>query len=122
MGPGRIDEVRVDSAAIVVEVHGEHDLNTAPALRERLDAALESRLAIVIDLSPASFIDSSVIKVLLEARRRAMEAGTGFAVTMAGEGQPAVRRVLEVTGLIEELPVISDRDEAIAAARSEGGE
>ena len=117
VGPGRIEEVTVDRA-IVVEVHGEHDLHTAPDLRGRLDAAIEDGSAVVIDLSPASFIDSSVIRVILETRGRALEAGSGFAVAMGGEGAPAVRRVLEVTGLTEQLPVLGDRDEAIDAAQA----
>jgi anti-sigma B factor antagonist len=120
VGPGRIEEVRVDRG-VIVEVHGEHDLHTAPALRERLDAAIDAGSAIVVDLGPASFIDSSVIRVILETRGRALESGGGFAVAMAGEGEPPVRRVLEVTGLIEQLPVIDDRDAAMDAAASRAG-
>jgi anti-sigma B factor antagonist len=106
----------------VVEVHGEHDLHTAPGIRDRVDSAIDAGSAVVIDLSPASFIDSSVIRVILETRGRALEAGSGFAVALAGDGAPPVLRVLEVTGLTEQLPVLGDRDEAIDAARAGVGE
>ena len=116
MGPGRIEQERVGSVAVVV-VHGEHDLHTAGLLRERLEAA---EGAIVLDLSDASFIDSSVIRVMLEARGQAHDRGTGFAVALADGADPGVRRVLEVTGLIERLPVMDDRDAAIEVARPGG--
>jgi anti-anti-sigma factor len=121
VGPGRIEEDRVDGALAVVTVHGEHDLNTATALHEKLQSAVDGGLDLVVDLSPATFIDSSVLKVILEVRGHAGDAGTGFAVAMTGEGEPAVRRVLEVTGLLDRLPVLTDRDRAIEAARSGPG-
>ena len=55
----------------MVVLAGEHDLYTAPALRERITGVLEGGTALVIDLTPSTFIDSSVLRVLLEARREA---------------------------------------------------
>jgi anti-sigma B factor antagonist len=34
--------------------------------------------------------------------------------------EPGVRRILDITGLVPVLPVVNGRDEAIAAARSNG--
>ena len=64
----------LDDAAgdvVVVVVEGEHDIYTAPTLRERLDEALDRGGGIVVDLTAATFVDSSVLGALLDARRRA---------------------------------------------------
>jgi anti-sigma B factor antagonist len=112
-------ELERDSGVGVVLVLGEHDLNTAPSLAERLRTLIEAGSAAVVDLSGASFIDSSILGVVLDARRRAHEAGLGFDVA-AGQGTgEGVLRVLEVTGLDSSLPVLSNREEAVQRA-SEG--
>jgi anti-sigma B factor antagonist len=98
----------------VVAVSGEHDLNTAPDLRARLDRLLDAGDPLIVDLSHATFVDSSILGVILDARKRAQGAGVGFAVAQ-GEGAGAVSRVLEITGLREELPVHGDVDSAAAA-------
>ena len=64
-----LDESADDVVVVVVE--GEHDIYTAPTLRERLDEALGKGGGIVVDLTAATFVDSSVLGALLDARRRA---------------------------------------------------
>jgi anti-sigma B factor antagonist len=100
----------------VVAVRGEHDLNTAPGLRARLEELIESGGPVLVDLSPASFVDSSILGVILDARRLSQEAGVGFAVA-SDDGAAAVGRVLEITGLRTELPV----HESLQAAAEEAG-
>ncbi|MDQ3758592.1 MAG: STAS domain-containing protein [Actinomycetota bacterium] len=111
-----VGEVRRDSGGDgieVVELHGEHDLGTLPKVREAFEAAGGEK-ALIIDLSTASFVDSSILGAVLDARRLAGEAGRGFAVACGGAAEP-VRRVLEVTGLAEELPVHPNREAALSA-------
>jgi anti-sigma B factor antagonist len=111
----------LDDAAgdvVVVLVEGEHDIYTAPMLRERLEEALGRQGGIVVDLTPATFVDSSILGALLDARRRAEEQSQGFVVLVGAGAEPGVQRILDITGLIPVLPVVGDRDEAIAAARS----
>jgi anti-sigma B factor antagonist len=115
----RIAVDRGDGVAVVV-VEGEHDVYTAPSLSEQLDSLLEEGVPFVIDLTPTTFVDSSVLRVLLEARRNADERGVGFAVALGQDDSGPVRRVLDITGLVPVLPVHSARDDAIAAARGEG--
>ena len=98
----------------MLSVQGEHDVYTAPSITEQVDALIGERVPFVIDLTPATFVDSSVLRVLLEARRRADEEGVGFAVALGQDDSGAVRRVLEVTGLIPVLPVHPARDAAVA--------
>jgi anti-sigma B factor antagonist len=117
---GELALERKDSGLAVLTISGEHDLSTAPNLRRRLDALIEERVATVVDLSPATFIDSSILGVILDGRRRAAEARIGFAVARS-IGSDAVDRVLEVTGLRTELPVHARREEAVTAASGNSG-
>jgi anti-sigma B factor antagonist len=112
----RIAVDRGDEVAVVV-VEGEHDVYTAPSLGEQLDSLLDEGVPCVIDLTPATFVDSSVLRVLLETRRRADERGIGFAIALGQDGP--VRRVLDITGLVPVLPVHAERAAAVRAARGE---
>ena len=91
---------------------------TAPKLRDRLGELVETGPGVVVNLSDASFVDSSILGALLNARQRAVDARKGFAVCLPPQSAPAVRRVFEMTGLSETLPVLSDLDRAIASAGS----
>ena len=120
MEPNRIELDRSDSGVVVVVLTGEHDVYTAPSLRDRIKSVIAERSSFIIDLTPATFVDSSVLRVLLEARREAEEAGLGFAVALGDGEAPGVRRVLEVTGLMPVFPVLPAREAALDAARSGG--
>ena len=121
MGPGEIGIDRADGGVAVITFSGEHDLNTAPELRARLTRAIEAGQPIVVDLSGAAFIDSSIIGAVLDARRDARKRGLGFAVALSGGAQP-VERVLEVTNLTATLPVHPSREAAVEEARSSSAE
>jgi anti-sigma B factor antagonist len=113
----------LDDAAgdvVVVVVEGEHDIFTAPTLRERLDEAIGRGGGIVGDLTGATFVDSSVLGALLDARRRALEAARGFVVCVGASVEPGVQRILDITGLVPVLPVVNGREAAIDAARMDG--
>jgi anti-sigma B factor antagonist len=117
-----VNPIVLDDAArdvVVVVVEGEHDIYTAPTLRERLNEAIARGGGIVVDLSGATFVDSSVLGALLDVRRRAIEAGQGFVVCVGGSIEPGVQRILDITGLVPVLPVITGREAAIEAARAD---
>jgi len=118
----RSGEVALDQSEdglTVVTITGEHDLNTAPVLRERLEGLIADATPLIVDLTEATFIDSSILGVVLQARRDAADAGIGFAVAHE-DGDDAVSRVLEVTGLRRELPVHESREVALAELRGRG--
>ena len=106
---------------VVVVVEGEHDIYTAPTLRERLDEAIARSTGVVVDLTGATFVDSSVLGALLDARRRALDAGQGFVVSVGDAVEPGVQRILDITGLVPVLPVVNGREAAIQAARGSNG-
>src|SRR4029453_11319697 len=63
-----------------VEVTGESDLDTAPRMREVLDAALETGDPVVIDMHGVTFMDSTGFGVLVLVNLRAMRPGTPVAL------------------------------------------
>ncbi|MGR3936431.1 MULTISPECIES: STAS domain-containing protein [Streptomyces] len=55
---------------VVLQVSGEMDLVTSPAVRQHVhDAVAEGRHSLVLDLSEVRFCDSSGVGVLIAARR-----------------------------------------------------
>jgi anti-sigma B factor antagonist len=116
--PIQLDDTADDVTVVVVE--GEHDIYTAPTLRDRLEEALERGGGVVVDLTGATFVDSSVLGALLEARRRAHEAGLAYVVCVGDQVEPSVRRILDITGLVPVLPVVIGREAAIETARRDG--
>ena len=80
---------------LVLSLAGELDLADAPALREALRGAVErSPRRLVVDLAEVTFVDSTVLGALVEARARI--GGEAFALAAPGL---EVRRALEVSGL-----------------------
>ena len=87
---------RHGDAAVVVPT-GELDLATAPALEEALGRAFEDGSGrVVLDLRELEFIDSSGLRTLLTARRRAEEADAQFSLVA---GHRALERTLEIAGV-----------------------
>jgi anti-sigma B factor antagonist len=82
-----------------VTVSGEIDLYTAPRLHSGLSAVIakadpESR--VTVDMSRVDFCDSTGMNVLLTSLRQANERGIGFELAAP---RPAVKKILQVTGL-----------------------
>jgi anti-anti-sigma factor len=107
---------RAEPGVEVVVITGEHDLSTAPELERRLEAALESGHAVVVDLLGTTFIDSTVLRVLICARERASERSVGFRCALGETTGHGVRRLLELTGMEGRLEAVPTRAAAIAGA------
>jgi len=87
--------------ATVLVVTGELDLATAPKLRTALAEASGS---VRLDLGAVTFLDSSAISVLVDAKQRLDKAGGALVLhSLAGQ----TRRVLEIAGL-EDFFQLSD--------------
>jgi anti-anti-sigma factor len=107
---------RAEPGVEVIVVTGEHDISTAPELERRLEAAFESGHAVVIDLLGATFIDSTVLRVLICAREQAGERSIGFRCALGESTGHGVRRLLELTGMAGRLQAVPTRADAIAGA------
>lgn len=95
--------VSVEQDRATVSLSGEHEAYTADKLARHLSALLAEGMGVTVDLRRASFIDSTVVGVLIGAHKRAVAAGLPFSLLVGGETGWPVRRLLEVTGLDEQL-------------------
>ena len=85
----------------VLAVSGELDPHTAPVLAGHLgEAGKQGSGRVILDLSGVSFVDSSGLRVLIEAQQNLGEADREFAVRNPSE---AVTRLLKITGLDEHM-------------------
>lgn len=98
--------------ACVVTLAGEHDRLTSERTERLLDELLAENDLLVVDIGGATFIDSSFLRNLLVADRRAKERQKIFRLQMGTA--PIVRRVLETSGVLERLNVAASREEALA--------
>ena len=96
--PGSPLRVDVDASGVVV-IHGDIDLAGGRALEDHLHAG-NGRTPTVFDLTDVDFIDSSGLRTLLVAGRRARDDGQLLELR---NPTPAVRRILEITGTTEQF-------------------
>ena len=90
----------------VLKVDGDIDMAAGPILRKAL-LEQEEQGNVVLDLTGVSFIDSSGLRTLLDAARRAEERGDSLTLRSAG---PEVRRLLEITGTTSKFTMEQPRD------------
>jgi stage II sporulation protein AA (anti-sigma F factor antagonist) len=86
--------VRTDGVLNVVEVSGDVDMAVADQLTEALDP-LVTASEVVLDLSAVAFFDSMGLRVVVQAKQQAEQAGNAFTLIPS----KAVSRVLELAGL-----------------------
>jgi anti-sigma B factor antagonist len=90
----------------LVRVAGEIDLATAPELSAALDKVIADGRAIVLDLSDVEFIDTTGVRVMLDARRAITDGRREL--TVVAPPDSASRRLLELTELLDALSVVDD--------------
>lgn len=96
-----------------VAVRGEVELATAPTLTAALEEGIRrSSGAFVVDLVAVDFLDSSGVACLVRARALLGRDDRALAL-VCPPGR--VRRVLELTGIDELVPVYGSRDELTRA-------
>jgi anti-sigma B factor antagonist len=116
---GRIEATAAVGGWPVIALSGEHDLSTAPELRARLHDLAEAD-AVIIDLDQTTFVDSSILGVLVGGLRRARERDVPFVVVLGDQAHPAIRRIFELTGLHDVFPIYPTRGQAQAGLSRQG--
>jgi anti-sigma B factor antagonist len=89
-------EVTNVNGAAVVALTGDVDLQTSPAVRQKLLENLEQYKRIVVDLSAVNYIDSSGVASLVEAFQVSRKKGSAFALASVSS---AAMRVLSLARL-----------------------
>jgi anti-sigma B factor antagonist len=102
----------MDDGTPVVCASGELDMLQAPGLARALSRARGKRHGnVVLDLSESTFIDSTILGVIVGFARKLENHGHAFVVVT---DHPHLRHVLDLTGLVRVFPVVGTREEALA--------
>ena len=91
-------QLEISALADGWKLSGEVDAHTAPTLASAM-VSLPSGL-VTVDMQGVSFMDSSGLRVLMEATTRAREGGGDLIVARPS---PAVARLVEISGLSDQL-------------------
>ena len=112
--PAAIEGVTVASphaGVVVVSIADEHDLATRLEFSALLHALVRQNDLVIADFSDSLFLDSSILKVLLEAHKLALERGSRLCLQLGEDC--AVKRTFEISGVLEVLSWASSREEAL---------
>jgi len=111
--PLAVERSRVDGYELL-SVDGELDIATAPRMLSALNEAIaEMATPLVVDLTHVMFMDSTGLALLMNARRRVVRLGHGFAIICP---KGPIARVFEIADMVGSLRVCPDRETARAAA------
>jgi anti-sigma B factor antagonist len=107
----RLETLEVDSEEYVVALGGEVDLYTAPQLRQELARIIEAGAKkIVVDLSETTFIDSTMLSVLLAAGKQLQPSGGQLAIVVDDR---SIRKIFEITLLDRVFSMFETRSAAL---------
>jgi anti-sigma B factor antagonist len=108
-----IEDESHKSDSIVIKLQGEVDLYAAPELKDHVNRAIESgKNKLVLDLSEATFIDSTTLGILVSGMKRLRPRGGMLAVLCP---DPTMARIFDITGLNRMFSVHDTLEGALAA-------
>lgn len=112
--------IEIGTNEFVISLNGDIDLYTAPELKAELHRLIDAGATrIVVDLTSATFIDSTTLGVLLGALKRFRPTGGELALVCT---DPNIRRVFEITLLDRVFAIFKTRSAAFPATASSGEE
>ena len=114
-----IKDEEIDAHTHVISLGGEIDLYTAPEFKERMVELIDAgKKHIVVDLSTATFIDSTTLGVLVGGVKRLRPAGGALALVCTDQN---ITKIFEITGLDRVFAIHATRDEALGSLQSSAG-
>jgi anti-anti-sigma factor len=96
-----VKEEELDGGVRRLALKGELDMVSAPEVSARLEEMARDGVAVRLDLSELSFMDSTGVRVIYTASRALQENGGSLEIVKP-KGEPW--RALEITGLHRILP------------------
>jgi anti-anti-sigma factor len=96
----------------LLRLRGEHDIATAASLDAQLEAVFRPGANVIVDLSDAVFIDSSIVSAIFRGVRSSHQGGRG-AVTVCAPPGSFARQVLDQAGLADAVPIFDTRRDAV---------
>jgi anti-sigma B factor antagonist len=109
-----IERAMDGDATVVIGVVGELDLADEARMDLAVDFVVGLRIPnVVLDLSRCEFVDATGLRMLLRAQHRIDRSGATLAVLSP---LPRVRRVMDITGVSDRLPMVDGREPGPAAS------
>jgi anti-sigma B factor antagonist len=96
-------EERRHGDTVVLTVRGELDLASVEQVETRLDELRAARQPALLDLDELDFMDSSGLRLVLNAAEQSDASGWQFSVT---HGPEQVQRLFASTCVTERLPIV----------------
>lgn len=113
-GVGRINVENVGESSWIVALDGEHDVSTVAALQDELAAIFALGTTLVVDLTGATFIDSSILAQLILAQRR-VDQNDGEHLAIVAPAGGAAARLIDLVGVGRLFEVFETRSAAMCA-------
>lgn len=108
-----ISDEEIDARTHLIELGGEIDLYTAPEFKERMVELIEAgKTHIVVDLSQATFIDSTTLGVLVGGVKRLRPSGGALALVCTDQN---ITKIFEITGLDRVFAIHPSREAALGS-------
>lgn len=99
----------------IVVVGGEVDVSSAPELKDRVAELTRSgEQTLIVDLSGVTFLDSTGLGVLVEARAASAESGGALLLVC---NQDRILKLFTITGLDDVFAIHPSVGEAVAGLR-----
>jgi len=94
--------------AVVLEISGDHDLATVPVVEPQIDAILsDARPRVIYDLSECTYLDSTMLGLLLRGYKR-----LGDRMRIVAPVTAKARRLLDVVRFDAYIPIHESVDDA----------
>ena len=112
----QIQDQEIDGETHVIELGGEVDLYTAPEFKERMVQLIEQgKKQVIVDLSQATFIDSTTLGVLVGGVKR-LRTNEGQLSLVCSDRN--ITKIFEITGLDRVFTIYPTRVEAVSNVKS----
>ena len=111
LAAGLITSIRTEGEHAILTVGGEVDIATVDSFRQALLDAQKRSRRVVVDVSGVTFMDSAGVNALVGAYHR---VAADEELRLVGL-RPNVRRVFEITGLLEVFKVDPSDDDRVGS-------
>ncbi len=111
-----IQDEAINDTTHVIELGGEIDLYTAPEFKERMVELIDGgKTHVVVDLSKATFIESTTLGVLVGGVKRLRPQGGSLALVCTDQN---ISKIFEITGLDRVFAIHETREDALSSVVS----
>src|SRR5690348_16474822 len=106
----KMEVAQIAPGAVKVILNGRLDINGSGEIDVQFNAIAGSHHGVIVDLASVSFLASIGIRTLLLGAKAVQRRGGTFVLL---NPVPEVEKVLEVTGVIDLMPIYRNSDEAL---------